>query len=51
MLKVVLINEGEPNSKLSKMFTGKNLRMRKKSLKIDDLIKIDACAAAKHKII
>ena len=51
MLKVAFINEGEPNSKLSKMFTGKNLQIHKKSLKIHDLIKIDACTAVKHKVI
>ena len=44
------MNEGKSNRKLSKMFTGKNVQMCKKSQKIGDLIKIDACMVAKHKI-
>ena len=32
MLKFLLINEGESNFKLRKMFTGKNLQMTQKKL-------------------
>ena len=59
-LKFVLINERESKRKLPKMFPDKNLRMTQKKASGDDLIKKkacrgvlkkDACAAAKHKII
>ena len=53
------MKEGELNKKLPKIFAGKNLRMTQKKASHADLIKktwhdvlkINACAAFKHKII
>ena len=55
----MLVNEGEWIRKLPKMFTSKHLQMTQKSITCwfnqkkawHGILKIDACAAAKRKII